>query len=189
MNMEEIWKDIKGYEQLYRISNLGNVFSVKLKREIGFIVPKTENYKTKYVILTKDGNKKRVAVHRLVAETFISNPNKLPQVDHVDTDPLNNRVENLRWVSAYENSNNPLTKVHQKEAAKERCKIYGSPTEGKESVNRVKVLQYTLEGVFIKEWDCIQEISKELKLDNGSISKCINNKRKSCGGYLWLKKL
>lgn len=116
--MEEIWKDIKGFEGLYQVSNLGRVKS--LSRMIFVSNPHFTGYrKTKekilsnkpgiikyvYVILRKDCKSFQVGVHRLVAEAFIPNPNNLPEVNHKDENPSNNQIDNLEWCSHYYNSN------------------------------------------------------------------------------------
>ena len=106
--MIEIWKDIKGYEGVYQVSNLGNVRRVKLLKQY------SDESKGGYnvVNLCKDGNAKMKRVHRLVAEAFIPNPENKPCIDHINTDRTDNRVENLKWVTKQENSNNPLTIYH-----------------------------------------------------------------------------
>lgn len=91
----EIWKDIKGYEGIYQVSNLGRVYNSKYHR---FLSTPT-NRKKKYVdvALNKNGVAKSYKVHRLVADAFIPNPNNLPFVNHKDENPSNNCVDNLEW--------------------------------------------------------------------------------------------
>lgn len=116
----EIWKDIKGYENLYQVSNLGRVRSldritvsgrgngkrlIKGRILVGGVVNKYH-----FVRLTQlDGSKKNFYRHRLVAEAFIPNPDNKPCVDHIDGNPNNNVLNNLRWATASENQNNPIT--------------------------------------------------------------------------------
>ena len=99
--MEEIWKDIEGYEGLYQISNLGRVWSVR--KEIYRKPTIVSGYYG--VSLTKDGQFDIFTIHRLVAKAFIPNPLNLPQVNHKDENKLNNRVDNLEWCTAKYNSN------------------------------------------------------------------------------------
>lgn len=128
---EEIWKDIVGYENKYQVSNFGRVRSLKRetkntgifgKSEIVILkekilkprTSKSKGLKTGYyrVALQKNGIVKNFCVHKLVAEAFIQNPENKSQVDHIDTDISNNKVENLRWCSQKENNNNQKTRIH-----------------------------------------------------------------------------
>ena len=117
--MTEIWKDIQGYEGWYQVSNLGRVKSLRrrhrsCKRDIDIqetekiIKPTYCGKKRNYlcVRLCSDNCRKSVQVHRLVASTFISNPNNYEQVDHINRNTKDNRVENLRWVTQSENQYN-----------------------------------------------------------------------------------
>ena len=94
--MEEIYKDIKGYEGIYQISNLGNVKRIKFinniveKEKIKILKPINNTYLQ--VALSKEGKVKVKNIHRLVAETFIPNPDRLPQVNHKDENKHNNNV-------------------------------------------------------------------------------------------------
>lgn len=104
--MNEIWKDVKGYEGLYKVSNTGKVFSCKSKQTLTqALTGTTFNTRPGYyrVMLYKGSSRKNVAVHRLVAETFIPNPENKPQVNHIDHNTHNNNVNNLEWVTQAEN--------------------------------------------------------------------------------------
>lgn len=113
--MEEVWRDIKGYEGYYQISNFGKVKS--LKRIVKYKDGRTFKYKTKYLKPTKDtrgylgvglnknGNVKHFRVHRLVAETFLGKPKvRLMSVNHIDGIKTNNILDNLEWVTYSENT-------------------------------------------------------------------------------------
>ena len=102
-------KAVKGYERLYKVDMDGNVYSLKSGNTL---TAQAHNGKQPYyyVCLCKDGKKKNFFIHRLVAEAFIDNPDKLPQVNHKDGNIHNNNVSNLEWVTnarntkhAYEN--------------------------------------------------------------------------------------
>lgn len=99
MNEEEIWKPAPGYEGLYNVSNLGNVFSVVSNRLLKPYLRR--GYKS--VWLTKTRIEKNKLIHRLVAIAFISNPEDKKEVNHIDGDKNNNSVNNLEWATPGEN--------------------------------------------------------------------------------------
>lgn len=103
----EVWKDIKGYEGRYQISTLGRVKSLVSHFGTEERIMKGQPVWTGYlrVCLTKDGKSKMHTIHRLVAETFIPNPQNKPIVNHIDGNITNNSIDNLEWVTYAENSN------------------------------------------------------------------------------------
>ena len=153
MKTEE-WRPIDGFEGLYEVSSLGQVKS--LERTIfknGIPCKKHEkilkgnlncqNYKM--VVLCKDGKKYPISIHRLVAQTFIPNPQNKPVVDHIDTNTLNNSVENLKWVTVKENTMNPLTRFHNSESKK------GHPCYFRHTEESRKKLSKSLSGRALSE--------------------------------------
>jgi len=100
--MEEIWKDIEGYKGLYQVSNLGRIKSLHGLSER--IMKQTLQKGYLRITLLKNKKQKRFLSHRLVAQAFIPNPENKPQVNHIDEDKENNRVDNLEWVTAKENN-------------------------------------------------------------------------------------
>lgn len=117
----ECWKPVIGFEELYAVSNKGRVASVQYHGKPSFSIMTLsilKGYPTVKIRNSKTGFQKSMKVHRFVAEAFIPNPDNKPYIDHIDTNPENNNVENLRWVTALENQRNPLTlsriSVHMK---------------------------------------------------------------------------
>ena len=114
MLIEELWKDIKDYEGLYKISNMGNVYSCITNK----LLKPSKNTHTKHlgVILRKNGKSKRFQIHRLVAEAFIPNPYNLPQVNHINEIQYDNRWFNLEWCTPQYNSKYSSHKLKGKRA-------------------------------------------------------------------------
>lgn len=96
----ENWKDIKNYEGLYQISNFGNVKSLITNK---ILKPSIDRYGYTRFSATRDKKQKTLRIHRLVGECFISNPNNLPQLNHIDGNKLNNNYLNLEWCSDSDN--------------------------------------------------------------------------------------
>lgn len=167
--MEEIWKDIKGYEGLYQVSNMGRVRS--LTRNI-ILKSKIERNGYERVKLSVNNIPKNYYIHRMVANAFIPNPDNLPQVNHKDENKLNNCVGNLEWCDSKYNINYGTGNK----------KRQLSNTNGKLSK---PVLQYTLEGIFIKEWKSTRDVQRNLGFDHANISECCRNIIKSAHDYLW----
>ena len=148
-------KDIKGYEGLYAVTSCGKVWSYYSKKFLKLFADK-DGYL--HVNLHKDGKMKHYSLHRLVAEAYLPNPENLPQVDHIDNDKTHNYVNNLQWIT------------HRDNVRKGRNK---------------PVLQFDLEGNFIREWECAYDVGKEVKQ---GINNCLRGKQKTAYGYLWFYK-
>lgn len=177
--MKEIWKDIENYEGLYQVSNLGRVKSLPRRgthtKEI-HILKSCKNHKGYLqVVLTKKCVSKTKSIHRLVAETFIKNKDNLPQVNHIDGNKLNNCVDNLEWVSNYDNL------IHSFKIGL-RDNMY---KKGKNHCRSVIVNQYDLKGNFIKQWYCIKDVERQLGFNNKNICACCRGKRPTAYGYVW----
>lgn len=181
--MNEIWIDIKGYENLYQISNLGNVKSLNYRRmkKEQVLIPREDKLGYLYVTLRKNGKNKTHKIHRLVGEHFIPNNDNKPCIDHINTIRTDNRVENLRWCTHKENSNNPLTII--KLSSKARKQMIGR--YGKLNPKSKPIFQYTLDNKFIKKWNSAMDVKRELEISNTSISSCCNGKLNSAGGFIW----
>lgn len=121
----EEWRDVVGYEGLYMVSSFGRVCTLKetffhnhplqYKKIMNQTLAKALGY-YRVSLYNKNGKRKYVFVHRIVAEAFLSNSENRRYVDHIDTNRANNHINNLRWVTAKENSNNPLTVTKTKQS-------------------------------------------------------------------------
>lgn len=176
----EIWKDVVGYKGYYQVSNSGNVKSVdrviysnklsrgtqrKLKgKPLKPYIDKRNGYV--YVYFTKDNKGTNKRIHRLVAEAFIKNPNNYDQINHIDGDKTNNKVENLEWCNAQYNVNhaykNGLTKHYTK-----------------------RIIQYDLKGNYIKTFESIMEACEKVNGHNSNVIKCAKGYINSAYGYKW----
>lgn len=168
----EIWKDIKGYEGIYRISNTGKVLSLhymggnKLKE----LKPKKHKKGYLWVLLRNNGKEGHYLIHRLVAEAFIENPNNYPCVNHKDENPQNNNVSNLEWCTHIYNVHYSMDK-HP-----ERINSRG---------NKKRIRQFSLKGEFICEFESSCAVEREKGYKAKNIRRCCNHIRKTAYGYKW----
>lgn len=171
--MEEILKDIKGYEGIYQISNCGRLRSLRRKRVDRNQVLKEKILKQSclngyYIInLLKNSHRKCFYVHRLVATAFIPNPDNNPCVNHKDENKKNNNINNLEWCTHRYNSN------------------YGTSKARAGEKHKKKVLQYNKNGELIKEWESLSKVANTLNTSISNISCCCSEKQKTSNGYIW----
>lgn len=184
--MIEVWKDIKNYENLYQISNLGNIKNIKKNKLIKPFISKSTKYLQ--IDLCKYGIKKRYSIHSLVCNAFISNPNNYKYINHKDENKLNNNANNLEWCTQKYNCN--YGSRNQKIGEKSRQRKHTK--EAKEKISNAlskTILQYGKDNNFVKEWKNAYEVKRELNISNSSINECCNKKRKTAGGYIWKYKM
>ena len=133
-----------------------------------------------YVCIYNDNKiRKTITVHRLVASTFIPNPNNLPEIDHIDGNKLNNSINNLEWVTSKENLKRAWIKGQR--IFSEKCK------ENRRKATIKPVLQFDKKGNFIKEWPSMQEAAKAINVAFTAISAVCRKYRHShtAGGFIW----
>ena len=158
--MKEIWRDIKGYEGKYMVSNLGRVKSLNYSNtgKEGILNARDNGKGYLRVILWKDGKDKKYRINRLVAQAFIPNPDNLPEVNHKDEDKTNNRVDNLEWCSRQYN-------------------IEYSQGKAVIGINKVSGL--------IAEFPSASEASRQTGINSRNICACLKGRQKSTGGFYW----
>ena len=189
-NTKEIWRPIRGYENLYEVSNLGKVRSLDrlVRRGTGSVklmkskVLKTciDRYGYLLVTLYKDGKRTTFRVHRLVASAFPEICGEYVnglEVDHLNTLKTDNRATNLRWCTLKQNRNNPLTKQHYSDVQKGKF--------GKLNPNSKSIIQYDRQGKFIAEFDSISDASRELEMSQGNICNVLKGRYKQTHGYIF----
>lgn len=186
-------RPIAGFEGLYSVSNAGEVFSHRFSgsNKTKQLKPSKDNQGYFRVLLYQDGKGKSHFIHRLVLEAFVPNPDNKPYCDHIDTNPRNNHVSNLRWCTHKENMNNPLTlknisaaskgKTHSEET---RSKI-SEVTKG-ENNPRYDTVIYTFQNkksgeVFVgTQYDFYTTYN----LNQGNVCAVVNGRYKSTKGWV-----
>ena len=158
---KEIFVDVVGYEGLYSISNQGRIWSFRKNK---FLKPFLLRDGYFYVTLGRNNQK---AVHRLLAEAFIPNPESKPQVNHIDENKINNSLENLEWTTRKENINWGTGRIR---SAQSRSKA---------------IAQYTLTGELIKIWPSISAAHKIGGYELKSLWNCCRGIQKKHSGYKW----
>ena len=185
----EIWKTVvydgEIYEGLYKVSNLGKILSLNYKNtgKPDLMNPSTNTDGYLKVNLRKNGEMKTCLVHRLVAETFLENPENKPQVNHKDEDKTNNFVflnedgtvnkkkSNLEWKSPKDNCNHGTRNE----------RIAKANTNGKKSK---KVLQLSLSGELIREWESTNECGRN-GFNQSAVAKCCRGEKPQYKGFKW----
>jgi hypothetical protein len=175
--MKEEWRDVIGYEGLYRVSSFGNVYSFVKKRTL---TPSINGRGYFLVGLTKNKVVKSINVHRLIATAFIK-ANGKPQVNHIDGNKLNNHSDNLEWVTQNENMQHAYDKGlqkpshHQKQMVSQYCK---------ENYSK-KVVQMDMSGKLVAEYYSLSEAARQTGAFQGNISKVCRGKMNKTHNYTW----
>ena len=174
---KEIWKDIEGYEGLYKVSNIGRVKSVERMKWNGKgyhkiperILKAGDNGKGYlYITLCKDGTRKNYTVHQLVGNAFLSNPQGYKELNHIDEDKTNNRADNLEWCSrSYNNTYNGKAKKVAEKLSK-------------------PVIAIDVRTGLILEFASSREAERETGIPHSSIIQCCKGKMNSARGFYWM---
>lgn len=176
----EIWKPINGYEGLYEVSNFGRMKSFQNGNER---ILRGHRDKNGYIVirLPEDGVFKYRLLHRIIAQTFIPNPEDKPFVDHINTIPSDNRVENLRWATEKENSNNPITRLKY---SFQQDKIF-QLKQRMAMPHRKPVDMLSLNGEYIKTFDSVAHAAESVGSFCSAIRRCCNGKQHTAVSYKW----
>lgn len=185
--MQEIWKDIKAYENMYQISNMGNVKSLNYKQtgREKILKPSVDKDGYQRVILCKNGYIKNYFVHRLVYEAFYGEIPKGMQVNHINEIKSDNRLENLNLMTPKENCNYGTR--NKRVAEKRKGMKHTEEAKNKISeANSKPVLQInTKTGEIIRVFQSTREVQRQLGYNHGNISNCCKGKYKTCCGFKW----
>ena len=177
----EIWKDIKDYEGLYQVSNLGNVRSLDMTiiqlhhwsnqyvKHIykGRLLKGSKNsngYRT--ITLHKGKKTEKRLLHRMIAEAFIPNPNNYNYINHKDNNPSNNNVNNLEWCTQSYN-------------------IKYAYEQGNKTPPNTKEINQLKNGNILRTFISISDAERKTGIKGANISKCCRKLRNYAGGYQW----
>lgn len=181
INEKEIWKPIKGYEGRYEVSNMGRVMSLCYKnttqKKVMSPSPNLQGYFN--LALMRSGKLKRYLVSRLVAEAFIPNPENKSQVNHINGNHQDNRVENLEWVTAKENMQHAFHVLKRKANVTQLGK-YGILDPASKSVRMM-----SKDGKELRFFGCIRDAEREMNIRSANITAVCRGRRSSAGGFKW----
>ena len=172
------WKPIKGFNG-YFINELGEIKSTRSFKGTQESILKQHKNQQGYLVvnLMKDGKIYLKPIHRLLMETYKPNKKNLPCINHIDGNILNNLLDNLEWCT-YGHNEKEAYRLGLKKPAWQNKKDKYHPCSK-------KVNQYKLNGDFIKQWNCISTVNKELGILVTSICNCCNGRSKKAGNYIW----
>lgn len=179
--MQETWKSVKDYEELYEVSTFGNIrnkVTGKIKN------PSDNGHGYKSVSLWRNNKGNYFYLHRLVATAFIENIDNKPEVHHIDSNKANNNVNNLKWVTTKEN-NSFVDKIEKMKSNQNWIKTRKSSMKTASNkaieINSLKT-RFTNDGVSL-EFNSLAEGARQLGLDKGNATRVANGKQAHTHGY------
>lgn len=188
----EEWRDVVGYEGLYQVSSFGRVKSLARlsKRSDGNYQPTPTKILVPICVngycavgLHLLGKQKMNYIHRLVADAFVPNPDNLPQVNHRNEDKTCNIPDNLEWCDSKYNINyGTRNKRHSEKINSEPIKQ--KMIDSKRGTMK-PVIQLTLDGEFVKEWESMKEVARVFGIHRSGIQHCCKGKQKTYKGFIW----
>lgn len=181
---DEIWSQVKGYEGIYIISNLGRIKTVERvtsqNRQISIYIKKQILNKDGYpqVILCNNGKVVTRRTHRIMGETFLLNKHTKPCINHKNGIKTDNRIENLEWCTVQENT------IH---SYKTGLQIPHAGKKGKDNILSKTVSQFTLDWIFLKSYGAVREAERETGVSRHDISRVCKSNRTdfTAGGFKW----
>ena len=168
--MNEVWKDIAGFEGQYKVSNKGRVWSEKSQKYLK--VKKTNSGYLQVRLRDKQTNK-MVYVHRLVGIAFCPNPKGLKEINHLDENKENNAATNIQWCTHLENTRYGTRNIRV--SMKKTNNILVS----------FPVDQYTKDGKFVRSYPSIAEAARQTGILCGEISRATRGVYRTYKGYIW----
>ncbi len=173
------WVKIPGFSK-YEANQSGEIRNTNFNNTGTYKIVSENFDKDGYLkiwVKSDEGLEKTISKHRLIALTFIPNPNNYPMINHRNGIKDDNRVENLEWCT------NSMNQLHS-------FRVLGNTPHnkgklGKDVGNNIPVFQYSMEGFFVKGWDCAADVMRELGIDGSAIAKVVSGKYQQTGGFIW----
>lgn len=179
----ETWKDIKGFEGIYQISNMGRLKSFKSDPSGRILSLKNRKGDYLSIVLCYGTKRRYTRIHRLVAEAFVPNPHNKPEVNHIDGNKQNNRADNLEWVTRTEN---------HRHAIKMNPNILWGIVKYNRFTRPKTIQQFSLDGNFVAEYPNAAEASRVTGICQRNILQVANRDeyrpgktRSQAGGFIW----
>jgi hypothetical protein len=175
--MNEIFRDVVGFEGKYKVSNFGNVLSLNYQNTNTekMLVPLKHHGGYLIVHLGKSRVK---SIHVLVAEAFLPNPEGKKCVNHIDGNKHNNCVKNLEWATHKENTAHAIRTGL-------RNPHFNNAKRGKENAQSKAVCQYSTDGTLLKVWECISDAARAVGCNPCQIVSVATGRTKTCHGFVW----